>query len=118
VRVSLNSFRPSVYAAYYRPLGYALDDVFASIRLAVERNLRVSLNLLTHPGVTDDAAEIAAMEAFLRDSPVSMVQTRTLNIDPAVYFEAVGRPKEPLGMRHAIERIRSLTRVGNFTHTH
>lgn len=118
VRVSLNSFRPSVYAAYYRPLGYTLDDVFASIRLAVERNLRVSLNLLTHPGVTDDAGEIAAMESFLRETPVSMVQTRTLNIDPVIYFEAVGRPKSPLGMRHAIERIRSLTRVGNFTHTH
>ena len=118
VRISLNSFRPSVYAAYYRPLGYALDDVFASIRLAVERKLRVSLNLLTHPGITDDADEVAAMEAFLHESPVAMVQTRTLNIDPAVYFEAVGRPKAPLGMRHAIERIRSLTRVGNFTHTH
>lgn len=118
VRISLNSFRPSVYAAYYRPLGYTLDDVFASIRLASERNLRVSLNLLTHPGVTDDAQEIATMEAFLRDSPVWMVQTRTLNIDPAVYFEAVGRPAEPLGMRQAIERIRRLTRVGNFTHTH
>jgi hypothetical protein len=49
---------------------------------------------------------------------VWMVQTRTLNIDPALYFDAVGRPKEPLGMQHAIERIRSLTRVGNFTHTH
>ena len=118
VRISLNSFRPSVYSAYYRPLGYTLDDVFASIRLAIERKLRVSLNLLTHPGVTDDAEEIAAMESFLREVPVSMVQTRTLNIDPALYFEAVGRPKTPLGMRHAIERIRSLTRVGNFTHTH
>ncbi|HEY2554838.1 MAG TPA: radical SAM protein [Candidatus Cybelea sp.] len=118
VRISLNSFRPSVYAAYYRPLGYSLDDVFASIRLAIERELRVSVNLLTHPGVTDDAEEIAAMESFLREAPVRMVQTRTLNIDPAVYFEAVGRPAQPLGMRHAIERIRTLTRVGNFTHTH
>ncbi|MFZ1018846.1 MAG: radical SAM protein [Candidatus Cybelea sp.] len=118
VRISLNSFRPSVYSAYYRPLGYTLDDVFASVRLALERKLRVSLNLLTHPGVTDDAEEIAAMEAFLREVPVTMVQTRTLNIDPGLYFEAVGRPKAPLGMGHAIERIRSLTRVGNFTHTH
>ncbi len=99
-------------------MGYTLDDVFASVRLALERKLRVSLNLLTHPGVTDDAEEIAAMEAFLREVPVTMVQTRTLNIDPALYFEAVGRPKAPLGMGHAIERIRSLTRVGNFTHTH
>jgi pyruvate-formate lyase-activating enzyme len=118
VRVSLNSFRPAVYGAYYRPIGYALDDVLESIALAVRRGLRVSLNLLTHPGVTDDAEEIAAMEAFLRDVRVAMVQTRTLNIDPEWYFDTVGRPQEPLGMRHAIATIRRLTQVGNFTHTH
>jgi pyruvate-formate lyase-activating enzyme len=118
VRISLNSFRPSTYAAYYRPQGYGLEDVLNSIRLALDRKLRVSLNLLTHPGVTDDAQEIAAMEAFLRASPVWMVQTRTLNVDPALYFEAVGRPEAPLGMRRAIEAIRALARVGNFTHTH
>src|SRR5579872_7220252 len=119
VRISLNSFRPRVYAAYYRPVGYELDDVFASIRLAVQRGLRVSLNLLTHPGVTDDEEEIAAMEAFFRDVRVTMVQTRTLNIDPARYFEAVERPRRPLGMRRAIEAIeRAHVRVGNFTHTH
>ncbi|MDE2480597.1 MAG: radical SAM protein [bacterium] len=119
VRVSLNSFRPHAYAAYYRPIGYDLDDVLASIRLAVERGLRVSLNLLTHPGITDDAEEIAAMTAFLREVPVTMIQTRTLNIDPEWYFEAVGRPREPLGMRRAIEAIRHAhVAVGNFTHTH
>jgi MoaA/NifB/PqqE/SkfB family radical SAM enzyme len=118
VRISLNSFRPRVYAAYYRPIGYDLEDVFDSIRLAIARGLRVSLNLLTHPGVTDDAEEVVAMEDFLRASPVSMVQTRTLNIDPTVYFDAVGRPRAPIGMRGAIERIRKMSRVGNFTHTH
>jgi pyruvate-formate lyase-activating enzyme len=118
VRISLNSFRPRVYAAYYRPLGYALDDVLASVRLAVRRGVRTSLNLLTHPGVTDDEEEVAATEAFLREVPVAMVQTRTLNIDPGWYFDAVGRARRPLGMRHAIEAIRRLTAVGNFTHTH
>jgi pyruvate-formate lyase-activating enzyme len=118
VRISLNSFRPRTYAAYYRPAGYALDDVLESVRLAVGRGLRVSLNLLTHPGVTDDADEIAAMESFLREVTVRMVQTRTLNIDPEIYFAAVGRPRHPLGMRHAISAIANVTRVGNFTHTH
>ncbi len=118
VRISLNSFRAGLYSAYYRPQGYGLDDVLDSIRLAIERNVRVSLNLLTHPGITDDREEIEAMESFLRESRVWMVQTRTLNIDPALYFEAVGRPRDPLGMRRAIEAIGSLTRVGNFTHTH
>jgi pyruvate-formate lyase-activating enzyme len=118
VRISLNSFRPRTYAAYYRPAGYALDDVLESVRLAAGRGLRVSLNLLTHPGVTDDADEIAAMEGFLREVRVAMVQTRTLNIDPEIYFAAVGRPHNPLGMRHALSAIAHLTRVGNFTHTH
>ncbi|MDQ2663397.1 MAG: radical SAM protein [Candidatus Eremiobacteraeota bacterium] len=118
VRISLNSFRPAVYGAYYRPQGYALDDVFESVRLASHAGLRVSLNLLTHPGVTDDAAELAAMDDLLRELHVDMIQTRTLNIDPEWYFGAVGRPAEPLGMRRAIEAIRERTAVGNFTHTH
>ncbi len=119
VRISLNSFRPRVYAAYYRPIGYALDDVLASIRLAVSRGLRVSLNLLTHPGVTDDEEEVAAMTSFLRDVRVGMIQTRTLNIDPEWYFGAVGRPRRVVGMRAAIEAIASCgVGVGNFTHTH
>lgn len=119
VRISLNSFRPHAYAAYYRPIGYGLEEVLASIRLAVERGLRVSLNLLTHPGVTDDDGEVRAMERFLREVPVAMVQTRTLNIDPEWYFEAVGRPANPIGMRAALARIRDAhVRVGNFTHTH
>ncbi len=119
VRISLNSFRPAVYAAYYRPTGYALDDVLASVALAARSGLRVSLNLLTHPGVTDDRAEVEATEAFLGANPVALVQTRTLNIDPDVYFARVGRPAEPLGMREALERIGRLgIPLGNFTHTH
>ncbi|HEY4442345.1 MAG TPA: radical SAM protein, partial [Candidatus Elarobacter sp.] len=119
VRISLNSFRPHVYAAYYRPTGYELDDVIASIALAVKSGLRVSLNLLTHPGVTDERPEIEAMETALRAHPVAMIQTRTLNIDPERYFASVGRPHEPLGMREALRRIERLgIGLGNFTHTH
>ena len=119
VRISLNSFRKDVYAAYYRPAGYDLDDVLASIALAVERGLRVSLNLLTHPGVTDERAEVETLERFLGAHRVAMVQTRTLNIDPERYFAQVGRPADPLGMREALLRIERLgVGLGNFTHTH
>jgi pyruvate-formate lyase-activating enzyme len=120
VRVSLNSFRPHVYAAYYRPAGYSLKDVFESVRLASANGLRVSLNLLTHPGVTDDAEELEAMQHFVRSiKGIDMIQTRTLNIDPEWYFRTVGRPRNPLGMRDAISKIRNAgVRVGNFTHTH
>ncbi|MDP9110667.1 MAG: radical SAM protein [Candidatus Eremiobacteraeota bacterium] len=119
VRVSLNSFRPDVYAAYYRPQSYGLEDVIGSVRLASAAGLRVSLNLLTHPGVTDDEAELEAMERVLDGVRVNMIQTRTLNIDPEWYFERVGRPQKPLGMHKAIAAIRARgVRVGNFTHTH
>jgi pyruvate-formate lyase-activating enzyme len=119
VRISLNSFRKDVYAAYYRPAGYDLDDVLGSIALAVDRGLRVSLNLLTHPGVTDERTEIETLERFLCTHRVAMVQTRTLNIDPERYFAQVGRPLEPLGMREALARIERLgVGLGNFTHTH
>ena len=119
VRISLNSFRSDVYAAYYRPVGYGLDDVLESIALAVAGGLRVSLNYLTHPGVTDDRAEVDALERFLGTHRVAMVQTRTLNIDPERYFASVGRPNDPLGMRAALHRIQQLgIALGNFTHTH
>ena len=91
----------------------------AASALAVASGLRVSLNLLTHPGVTDERAEIEALERVLRAHPVTMVQTRTLNIDPERYFASVGRPVDPLGMREALRRIERLgVGVGNFTHTH
>jgi pyruvate-formate lyase-activating enzyme len=119
VRISLNSFRPDVYAAYYRPTSYTLDNVLESVALAVSAGVRVSLNLLTHPGVTDERAEIEAMESFLRAHPVALVQTRTLNIDPDIYFARVGRPTDPIGMREALGRIAKLgISLGNFTHTH
>jgi pyruvate-formate lyase-activating enzyme len=119
VRVSLNSSRPSVYAAYYRPRGYDFTDVVASLRLAADHKIAISLNLLTHPGVTDDVEEMSAFEQLLRDVPMSMVQTRTLNVDPNIYFAAVGRPKSgPVGMRAWLEWLRSTfptIKIGNFT---
>jgi len=91
-----------------------------SARLASAAGLRVSLNYLTHPGVTDAPAEVEAASAFLSETRIDMVQTRTLNIDPLRYFEAVGRPQAaPLGMRVALDRIRAAgVRLGNFTHAH
>ena len=44
---------------------------------------------------------------------------KLLNIDPEWYFDPVGRPAQPAGMREAIAQMRaSGTLVGNFTHTH
>lgn len=119
VRVSLNSAQPATYAAYYRPQGYTFADVRESLRVAGEHGASISLNLLTHPGVTDDPDEIEAFGALLRDYRIGMVQTRTLNVDPAAYFAAVGRPRRtPIGMRAWLRRLRTdfpSLRIGNFT---
>jgi len=119
IRVSLNSARPETYAAYYRPRGYAFADVLDSLQAAGRRGVAISLNLLTHPGVTDTPEEMQALADMLRAYPISMVQTRTLNIDPQMYFQAVGRPQErPYGMRSWLAWLKSNfdgLRVGNFT---
>ncbi|MBV8595808.1 MAG: radical SAM protein [Candidatus Eremiobacteraeota bacterium] len=119
VRVSLNSARPHIYEAYYRPRGYGFADVKESLALAARKGAAISLNLLTHPGVTDDPAEIAAFAELLTAVPVAMVQTRTLNVDPAVYFAAVSRPRErTLGMRQWLAWLHHDfpgVGVGNFT---
>lgn len=119
VRVSLNSSRPAAYAAYYRPRGYSFEDVCQSLQVASVAGISVSLNLLTHPGVTDDADETKSFERLLREYSISMVQTRTLNVDPAEYFAAVGRPAQPTpGMAAWLARLASefpKLRIGNFT---
>jgi pyruvate-formate lyase-activating enzyme len=119
VRVSLNSARPQAYAAYYRPRGYAFDEVRKSLQVASDARIAISLNLLTHPGVTDEADEIESFDGLLQDYSITMVQTRTLNVDPAEYFAAVGRPVRPtVGMAAWLKRLSSQfpdIRVGNFT---
>lgn len=119
IRVSLNSVREPVYAAYYRPRGYGLADVLKSLRLAADRGVTISLNVLTHPGVTDDPEEVACFGELLAQFPIAMVQTRTLNVDSARYFGAVGRPKrKPMGMRNWLAWLKRefpKVAVGNFT---
>jgi pyruvate-formate lyase-activating enzyme len=119
VRVSLNSARPEAYSAYYRPRGYTFDDVRKSLQVASDARVAISLNLLTHPGVTDEQDEIESFDRLLQDYSISMVQTRTLNVDPAEYFAAVGRPALPtVGMATWLARLASQfsnIRVGNFT---
>ncbi len=118
VRVSLNSFRPRVYAAYYRPEGYGLEDVLESVRLALARGLRVSLNLSDAPrrdrrrrrGGCDGS--VLARRAG-RDGADAHAQHRSRailrNRRPAA------RPDRDAPRDRAHTRVRA---VGNFTHTH
>ena len=90
LRVSCNSARDALYARYYRPVNYCLDDVRASIREARVRNVWVSLNLLFFPGITDTEEELDALARLVGENGVSMIQWRNLNIDPEWYFRRMG----------------------------
>lgn len=85
LRVSLNSARPDVYEAYYRPADYGFADVIKSIRVSRREGGFVSLNLLYFPGVTDTEAELEALSRLCGENGVSMIQWRNLNIDPEFY---------------------------------
>ncbi|HLJ84149.1 MAG TPA: radical SAM protein [Candidatus Eremiobacteraceae bacterium] len=119
IRVSLNSCRPDVYAAYYRPRGYDFGHVLASLQVASDAGAAISLNLLTHPGITDAESEMRSFGEILLKFPIDMVQTRTLNVDPETYFAAVGRPPHAtIGMRAWFDWLTREfpgVRTGNFT---
>ncbi len=85
LRASLNSAQPDVYARYYRPSGYNLEDVRQSMREARARGVHVAVNLLYFPGITDTEAEVEALIELFRSCGVCLVQLRNLNIDPEYY---------------------------------
>jgi pyruvate-formate lyase-activating enzyme len=121
VRISLNSASPDLYAAYYRPSGYALPDVVRAIRSAKDAGAYVALNLLTFPGVTDREGEAERLWRLVARTGVDQVQTRPLAIDPDVYM-AVARGRgaggAPIGIRALVAGLRGARPgllVGNFS---
>jgi len=91
IRVSLNSAREPLYAAYYDCRNYSFADVRQTLRIAGKGRLWISLNYLTFPGITDDAAEYAALAKLLAAVQPQMIQWRNLNIDPDWYMQTVDR---------------------------
>lgn len=93
IRVSLNSARKGPYEAYYRPKGYAFEDVRATIAKAHEVGLYVSLNLLYFPGITDTEEEFDALVELGEACRYDFIQLRNLNLDPELYLKLM----EPFG---------------------
>jgi len=108
VRVSMNSARPGLHAAYYRPRGFGFQDVADFAAEAKKAGMWVSLNLLFFPGVTDTEAEWEALSAFIAERRIDYVQLRNLNLDPALYMElAEGFPGGPsMGLDHFRKRLK------------
>ncbi len=111
LRVSLNSARPDLYEAYYRPKGFGLPDVRATIAAAKAAGLFVSLNYLFFPGVSDTEAELDALVDLLTETRPDFIQLRNLNIDPELYLGLASRavtPSPSMGYGNFRKRLKKL----------
>lgn len=107
IRISLNSPTETYYTRYHNPVNYGFSDVLKSIRTALKAGIFVSINLFFMPGFTDMETEVSALFDLLDTYPVNMIQARNLNIDPDVYFDAIGyRASEAIGISRLITEIR------------
>lgn len=108
IRVSLNSARKGPYEAYYRPNGYAFEDMLASIQAAKDSGLFVSLNLLYFPGITDCELEWEALAALIERTRLDFVQMRNMNLDPELMLRLMqGQDFGPcMGLANFLKRLR------------
>ena len=108
IRISMNSFRPDAYAAYFRPRGYGFTDVARSIDLARGSDKFVAVNYLNMAGITDTPQELDALTAFIGSHPIRMIQWRNLNFDPLKYWAAMRGAVDlgpPVGMAAVLGRV-------------
>ncbi|WP_153306137.1 radical SAM protein [Desulfatiglans anilini] len=107
IRISLNSARADFYEAYYRPKGYRFADVVESIRLSRAAGLYTMINYLVFPGITDQEAELEALEEMVRATDLNFIHLKNLCIDPQQYLAHMPLSSSPaMGMRVFVGRLR------------
>lgn len=111
IRISLNSARPALYNAYYKPRGYTLEHVTQSAIEMSSRGKYVSLNYFIFPGVSDTPAEIDAVSQLIERGGVGLIQLRNLNIDPDLYLRLMteadpGAVDQPIGCVALLRELR------------
>ena len=117
--VRMISARAATYETLHGPDNYRFADVRASLRLAAELRLAVSVLVLVLPGVFDRAEELSELIAVLSELPDgSALVVRDLHADP---LRALARLQsggvEPVGVSAALDRIKQEVRhirVGAF----
>jgi pyruvate-formate lyase-activating enzyme len=118
IRISIFSLDDSTFRAYYRPVGYGLEQVMECAELVRAAGGQVTVNLLTFPGITDGPDEIERLVGFIERHGVHQVQLRSLNVDPLWLLEQIPQPTRGIGMRAFVDTLRrSCPRLelGNFT---
>jgi pyruvate-formate lyase-activating enzyme len=125
VEVGLNSIRISIFSlddarfrAYYRPVGYGLEQVAECADVVAAAGGQVTINLLTFPGISDSRDEIEALVAFIGRHGVHQVQLRSLNVDPHWLLARIPEESRGIGMRAFVKELAARCprlRLGNFT---
>lgn len=118
VRISIFSLDENRFRAYYRPVGYDLDQVRACADVVARNGGQVTINLLTFPGISDAPEELEALSEFVREHGVHQVQLRTLNVDPLWLLARIPERTEGVGMRLFTRELAVRCpglRLGNFT---
>lgn len=103
-RFSLSSPVEKFYNLYFRPRGYAFSDVLRSIAIAKRFGKFVSINLFVFPGFTDSRPQALALERFISDTGIDMIQWRNLNIDPEHYRSVLSYKDDASGSLSALLR--------------
>ena len=101
IRVSLISPRDRIYNPYVRPVGFGLEQVEASLKIAAEAGLFTMINYLVFPGVSDQEEEYRALIRLLDRTGVDFVHLKNLCLDPDWYLKKIDPGDSPaLGLRN------------------
>jgi pyruvate-formate lyase-activating enzyme len=118
VRISIFSLNDGRFRAYYRPVGYGLEQVAECADSMARAGGQVTVNLLTFPGISDAPEEIEALVRFVHQHGVQQVQLRSLNVDPHWLLARIPDRTAGIGMgafvQNLSERCPGL-QLGNFT---
>lgn len=117
-RISVFSFRQDLFAAYYRPRGYSIEEVLECARVARRGGAQLTVNLLTFPGVTDSPAEFALTLRVLRELEVEQLQLRSLNVDPQWLLSRLPHLEPGIDLDRLVRTLRRELPdlgLGNFT---
>jgi len=117
-RISVFSFRQDLFAAYYRPRGYSIEEVLECARVARHGGAQLTVNLLTFPGVSDSPGEVDLTLRVLRELKVAQLQLRSLNVDPQWLLSRLPDLEAGIGLDTMVRRLRRELpdlQLGNFT---
>jgi pyruvate-formate lyase-activating enzyme len=118
IRISIFSLDDVRFRAYYRPVGYGLEQVAECAEAMAAAGGQVTINLLTFPGISDAQPEIDALVAFVQEYGVHQVQLRSLNVDPHWLLARIPHPTRGIGMRRFVKELTTRClglQLGNFT---